>query len=106
MDSARMDSARVNALAALFGLGVGQFWGFTAEGWFLRNEHVAFRAFRVPIIRHGWIAFFSLLALCTAVAAARFRTMPLRKVLPPYAARHVAGGRRARASEPPLSERP
>jgi hypothetical protein len=69
----------IPATAAL-GLGIGQFWGFGVESWFLRNEHVAFRAFLVPIIRHGWIGYFSMLALCVGVAVMRFARTPLRDV--------------------------
>jgi hypothetical protein len=65
---------------ALLGLLVGQFWGFGVEGWFLRNGHVAFRAFLVPIIRHGWIAYVSLLVLCAVVAIVRWTRTPLHEV--------------------------
>ncbi len=67
-------------VTALLGLAVGQIWGFTVEGWYLRNEHVAFRGFLVPIVRHGWIGGFSLLGLCAATAVARLMVTPLRKV--------------------------
>ncbi len=72
-------------VTALVGLGLGQMWGFSVEGWYLRNEHVAFRGFFVPIIRHGWIGYFALLGICSAVASARFRVTPLRKASRSYA---------------------
>jgi hypothetical protein len=80
--------ASVTALVpvtALVGLGVGHFWAFGVEGWLLRNEHVAFRAFLVPIIRHSWIGLFALLAWCALVAAVRFRRTPLRRIVHSYA---------------------
>ena len=80
-------------MTALLGLGVGQFWGFGVESWFLRNEHVAFRAFLVPIIRHGWIGYFSMLLLCTGVAIHRFARTPLQDV-----GRSFASQRRSRGA--------
>jgi hypothetical protein len=77
---------------AVVGLGVGQFWGFGVESFFLRNGHVAFRAFLVPIIRHGWIGYFSMLLLCVGVAIHRFVRTPLQDV-----GRSYASQRRSRA---------
>ncbi len=77
-------------VTALLGLGLGQVWGFRVEGWYLRNEHVAFRAFLVPIIRHGWIGYFTLLGICSAVACARFLVTPLRKEAPSYTTLRLA----------------
>ena len=77
-------------VTALLGLGLGQIWAFSVEGWYLRNEHVAFRAFLVPIIRHGWIGYFALLGICSAVALNRFRVTPLRTVSHSYATLRLA----------------
>jgi hypothetical protein len=71
-------------LAAALGLGIAQFWAFGVESSFIRNEHVAFRAFVIPVMRHGWIGFFTALAVAAVVAFARFRVTPLRKPLPAY----------------------
>lgn len=74
-------------VVALLGLLAGQTWGFEAEGMFLRNEHIAFRASHIPIIRHGWIAYFSFLALATVVAIGRSRKTPLLRDVPNYSIR-------------------
>lgn len=58
---------------AAIGLGVGQFWAFNVETMFLRNPHLGFRGTFVPILRHGWIAVLSLLALSTVVAVWSYR---------------------------------
>lgn len=73
------------AIVPVLGLGVGQLWAFTMEGVFLRNEHVAFRGTFVPILRHGWIAVFSLLALCILVALRRVARSPLQRIERSYA---------------------
>lgn len=74
-------------VVALLGLLAGQMWGFEAEGMFLRNEHIAFRASHVPITRHAWIAYFSFLALATVVAIVRSRKTPLLRDVPNYSIR-------------------
>ncbi len=74
-------------VVALVGLLAGQLWGFEAEGMFLRDEHIAFRASDIPITRHGWIAYFSFLALAGAVAIARSRATPLARDAPSYSIR-------------------
>ena len=68
------------AVVPVLGVAVGQFWAFTMEEVFLRNEHVAFRGTFVPILRHGWLALFSLLALCALVAMRRVTRSPLRRI--------------------------
>lgn len=73
------------AVVPVLGLGVGQFWAFTMEGVFLRNEHVAFRGTFVPIVRHGWVALFALLALCALIALRRMSRNPLGRVEHSYA---------------------
>lgn len=52
---------------------------------FLRNEHVAFRGTFVSILRHGWIAVFSLLVLCSLVALRRVARSPLQRIERSYA---------------------
>jgi hypothetical protein len=69
----------------ILGLGVGQFWAFTIEAAFLRNEHIAFRGTFIPILRHGWIAVGLLAALCVLVATWRAARTPLRRVERSYA---------------------
>lgn len=81
------------AIVPVLGLGAGQFWAFTMEGVFLRNEHVAFRGAFVPILRHGWIAVFSLLALCLVVALRRAAQSPLQRIERSYASYLGAPGR-------------
>ena len=73
------------AIVPVLGLGVGQLWAFTMEGVFLRNEHVAFRGAFVPILRHGWIAVLTLLALCIVVAMRRVVRSPLQRIERSYA---------------------
>jgi hypothetical protein len=62
---------------AAIAVGITQTWAFGVESPLLRNGHVSFRAFYLPAMMHGWITFFSALALCTAAALWRFRRMPL-----------------------------
>lgn len=62
---------------AAIAVGVTQFWAFGVEGPLLRNGHVSFRAFYIPVTMHGWITFFSALALTSATALWRFRRTPL-----------------------------
>lgn len=64
-------------IVALLTLGVANFWEFAVEGWRLRNEHVSNRAFFIPIVVHGWIAYFVSLTICASVATARFTRTPL-----------------------------
>ena len=76
-------------VVALLGMGLTQFWAFSAESAFLRNGHVSFRAFEIPAVAHGWITFFAALVICTVTAIWRFRTTPLTGSNDSYAARHV-----------------
>jgi len=64
-------------VVALLLLGVANFWSFAAEGYRLRDGHVSNRAFLIPVVTHGWIAYGTVLALCAAAAATRFRRTPL-----------------------------
>jgi hypothetical protein len=57
--------------------GVAQIWGFSVDGLLLRNGHLSFRGFYNPATVHGWIAYFSALALCSATALWRLRRTPL-----------------------------
>lgn len=54
-------------------LAVTNFWSFWVEGWRLRNGHVSNRAFFLPIVQHGWIAYGIALALCGGAAGYRWR---------------------------------
>jgi hypothetical protein len=76
-------------IVALLGMGLAQFWSFSAESAFLRNGHVSFRAFEIPAIAHGWITFFAALVLCASTALWRFRMTSLAGSNDNYAARHV-----------------
>jgi hypothetical protein len=64
-------------VVALLTLGVANFWAFGVEGSRLHNGHVSNRAFLIPIVTHGWIAWWTSLAVCTAAASARFWRTPL-----------------------------
>jgi hypothetical protein len=79
-DSGRIAAVVAGALvpvSAAVITGVTQIWGFTVDGLLLRNGHLSFRAFYNPATVHGWIAYFSALALCGAAALWRFRRTPL-----------------------------
>lgn len=78
-------------VVALLGLLAGQLWAFEAEGLFLRNEHIAFRASHIPITRHGWIAYFALLALAIVVAIGRARVTHLQRDVPQWGLASNAG---------------
>lgn len=60
-------------IVALLALGTANFWSFAAEGYRLRNGHVSNRAFLIPVVTHGWIAYAASLAVCGVTAATRFR---------------------------------
>jgi len=75
-------------VVALLALGIANFWSFAAEGYRLRNGHVSNRAFLIPVVTHGWIAYTTVLTIC-AGAATRFYRTPL------------TGGRRPMFSKPP-----
>jgi outer membrane murein-binding lipoprotein Lpp len=64
-------------VVAVLGLGVANFWAFSVEGWRLGNGHVSNRGSLIPIVVHGWIAYFIAFALCAAVAAFRLSRTPL-----------------------------
>jgi hypothetical protein len=64
-------------IVAAIAVGVAQFWSFAVESWFLRNEHVSFRAFEIPVMMHGWIALFATLAISSLAAVRRLRVTPL-----------------------------
>lgn len=66
-------------IVALLTLGVAHFWEFAVEGWRLRNGHVSNRAFFIPIVMHGWIAYLVSLMICASVAAVRFTRTPLTR---------------------------
>jgi hypothetical protein len=76
-------------VVALLALGIANFWSFAAEGYRLRNGHVSNRAFLIPVVTHGWIAYTTALTICAGAAAARFHRTPL------------TGGRRPMFSKPP-----
>jgi hypothetical protein len=63
-------------IVALVTLGVANFWAFAVEGWRLRNGHVSNRAFLIPIVPHGWIAYLVSLVICASVAGVRFTHTP------------------------------
>jgi hypothetical protein len=88
----------LGAVVALLGVGVGQFWAFTIEAAFLRDEHIAFRGSLVPILRHGWRAYLSLLGFCALVALRRAGRSPLRRIERSYASYLGAPARASRAS--------
>lgn len=74
-------------VVALLGLLAGQIWAFEAEGMFLRDDHISFRAAHIPITRHGWITYFSFLALAGIVAMFRSRKTPVLRDVPSYSIR-------------------
>lgn len=85
---ATVSVAMLVPVVALLTLGVANFWEFAVEGWRLRDGHVSNRAFFIPIVVHGWIAYFVSLTVCASVAAARFTRTPLsRDVRRPFAPR-------------------
>lgn len=57
---------------------VAQWWAFLVESALLRNSHVSFRAFQIPVMLHGWIAFAVALALCLATMIVRLRRESMR----------------------------
>ena len=70
--------------ASALAVGVTQFWGFSVEGWMLRNSHVSFRAFEVPATRHGWLTFIGALTIATMAGVRRFRATPLSRPPRPF----------------------
>jgi hypothetical protein len=80
-------------VVALVGLGIAQFWAFMIEGVLLRNGHISVRVAQIPVMVHGWIAFFVALVICTVVAWVRSRVTPLTGASDSFAARRT----RARA---------
>jgi hypothetical protein len=80
-------------VVAVLGLGIAQFWAFMIEGVLLRNGHISVRVAQIPVMVHGWIAFFVALAICAVVAGLRFRVTPLTGASDSFAARRT----RARA---------
>lgn len=79
-------------VVALLALGVANFWSFAVEGYRLRNGHVSNRAFLIPVVTHGWIAYAVVLVLCAGAAATRFRRTPLTGGRRPMFARSASRG--------------
>ena len=61
--------AAIMPLAAGFALGAAQIWGGTVDSLRLRNEHISYRMFYLPIGRHAWLLWGVAMALFAAVAA-------------------------------------
>jgi hypothetical protein len=74
---ARGAVAGLTLVVALIALGVGNFWAFGVEGWRLHNGHVSNRAFFLPIVQHGWIAYGVAVVVCGATAIYRWMRTPL-----------------------------
>jgi hypothetical protein len=74
---ALVSTALLTPVIAALLLGVANFWSFGVEGWRLGNGHVSNRAFLIPVVTHGWIAYFVALAVCAGAAAWSFTKTPL-----------------------------
>lgn len=64
-----MTSALAIAVVALFSVGIAQFWGTSVESMRIRDEHIAARAFVVPVVAHPAAAYLGAFLLCFVVAA-------------------------------------
>jgi outer membrane murein-binding lipoprotein Lpp len=80
-------------VVAVLALAVMNFWSFSAEGFRLRDGHLSNRAFLIPVVTHGWLAYAATLVICAGTAIARFRRTPLTGGRQPIFARASRVGR-------------
>lgn len=57
--------------ASAMAIGVTQFWAGIVNDLRLGDSHLSYRGFYLPINRHGWIAFFTGIAVFSIAAARR-----------------------------------
>ena len=84
--AATVSVALLAPVVAAVGLGIAQMWAFMIEGALLRNGHISVRVVQIPVMVHGWIAFFVALGICFVVTTLRFRVTPLTGATDSYAA--------------------
>jgi len=60
-------------VVAAFGVAFIQMWAWNIESILVRDGHISYRVFQLPVTRHGWIVWFSGMAVFSLAAAREFR---------------------------------
>jgi hypothetical protein len=63
----------MSLVVAALGYAIGDMWSWQVEAWRLGNDHLSYRAFYRPWVRHSGGVFAATVVLCWVVAAGRAR---------------------------------